>query len=131
MLFSGLLDGEGGHAGHPAGLLQVEPGGAEPAGVVDLQQAHAHRREQDDRVLAGRQQVVQVFQCRRAWPVVAASRAFQMVSTRPAPTILVMSAAFDPLRIARINGQLFDLGGQEADFRTDQLDQEVAASASS
>ena len=60
----------------------------------------------------------------RPWPVVAASSVFQIVSTRPPPTSLVISARSILSGIAGINGQLFDFGRQKPRLRPDQLNQE-------
>ena len=59
VLFSGLVDGEWRDAGGSAGLVEIESGCAEAAGVMDFEQVRAHRREQWSWLLTGHQQVIE------------------------------------------------------------------------
>ena len=92
VLLSGLFDGERGNSGEPAGFIDVQPCGPQLPGVVELQQAGAHRGEQTDWFFTGGD-----AECRGARGRLApgrpsaASSVFQIVSTRPAPTSLRMS----------------------------------------
>ena len=92
MLFSGLVDGERRNAGDPACLVEIDAGRPERPAWCIFSRLALIAASMGVGCLAGGQKVVEMLERDRAWPVVAASRVFQIVSTRPAPTSLAMSA---------------------------------------
>ncbi len=125
MLLAGLLHGEG---GMPA-IRQASSSGrraprSRPAwwtfssdALIAASSTTGH--------LAGRQEIVQQFQCRTR---LAGRGGVERLPDRldPAGTDHPGDVRpLDPLRFARVDGELLHLGGQDADLQAHQLDQEV------
>jgi hypothetical protein len=125
VLLAHLGHGPGVDSGFLAGLLQIEAGPAQLAGVVDLQERERHPRQEPDRGLARTQEPVEVGQ---GLGRLARGGRLDGPPERldpPRANHLRHVVAVNRVLFADIDVKLLDLGGQETDLRPDQLDQEV------